>query len=211
MAIRFQCSSCGQPIEVDDEWAAKSVACPYCRKTITAPAESTLGDVSQIPMATPLAMPGRLDSAPGASAPPYPTTMPLAHHPNPLALVAFGLSCFTLLLLFGAGAIASAHALEMESLQERVLELQQSGTPMMVATQQAMGEAYKESGGMPPRWMVLMGLMQMVALVTWVAALICGIIAVRRPRRRGWAVASLVTLGILPLMFCAGLLLGGTG
>jgi hypothetical protein len=52
MAIRFTCQSCQQPIEVDDQWAGQSVACPYCEKVITAPRESTLPD-HDIPEATP--------------------------------------------------------------------------------------------------------------------------------------------------------------
>ena len=54
MTIRFQCGSCSQPIEVDDEWSAKPVACPYCRKTVTAPIESTLGDPAAFQAATPI-------------------------------------------------------------------------------------------------------------------------------------------------------------
>jgi len=41
MAIRFDCPSCRQPIEVDDSWAGQSVACYYCRNVVTAPDKST--------------------------------------------------------------------------------------------------------------------------------------------------------------------------
>ena len=41
MSIQFLCPACSQPIEIDDEWSARPVACPYCRKTITAPESST--------------------------------------------------------------------------------------------------------------------------------------------------------------------------
>lgn len=62
MAIRFSCPSCQQPIEVDDNWGGQAVACPYCRRVVTAPRESTWppGDV---PVASP---------ASGAFAPPPP-------------------------------------------------------------------------------------------------------------------------------------------
>lgn len=53
MAIRFGCPSCEQPIEIDDEWANQSVACPYCQKVVTAPAESTWPG-REVPQATPL-------------------------------------------------------------------------------------------------------------------------------------------------------------
>lgn len=41
MAIQFQCPSCRQPIEIDDQWAAHPVACPYCQRVVTAPPQST--------------------------------------------------------------------------------------------------------------------------------------------------------------------------
>jgi hypothetical protein len=52
MAIRFSCPSCQQPIEVDDDWGGQSVACPYCRRVVSAPAQSSWppGDV---PVASP--------------------------------------------------------------------------------------------------------------------------------------------------------------
>jgi hypothetical protein len=40
MAIQFLCSSCGKPIEVDDDAASQSVTCPYCNALVTAPAVS---------------------------------------------------------------------------------------------------------------------------------------------------------------------------
>lgn len=41
MAIQFCCTQCGQPIEVDDEHAGKTAACPYCRHMISVPPQST--------------------------------------------------------------------------------------------------------------------------------------------------------------------------
>lgn len=41
MSIQFFCSSCGQPIEVDDEHADQTAACPYCDKLVRVPREST--------------------------------------------------------------------------------------------------------------------------------------------------------------------------
>lgn len=42
MAIQFACPACQQPIEVDDEWADQTVSCPYCRRVVRAPGQSTL-------------------------------------------------------------------------------------------------------------------------------------------------------------------------
>lgn len=41
MAIQFCCTHCGQPIEVDEEHAGKTAACPYCHHLIGVPQEST--------------------------------------------------------------------------------------------------------------------------------------------------------------------------
>lgn len=41
MPIQFACTNCGQPIEVDDEHAGQSAACPYCRHVVRVPDEST--------------------------------------------------------------------------------------------------------------------------------------------------------------------------
>ena len=41
MSIQFRCPSCSQPIEVDDQIAGHEAQCPYCRRVITVPNEST--------------------------------------------------------------------------------------------------------------------------------------------------------------------------
>lgn len=62
MPIRFACPSCQQPIEIDDQWAGQSVACPYCKRVVTAPTASTW-PAGEIPVASP---------ASGGFAPPPP-------------------------------------------------------------------------------------------------------------------------------------------
>lgn len=52
MAIQFQCPSCRQPIEIDEQWAAQPVACPYCKRVVTAPAQSTW-PAEPVPTASP--------------------------------------------------------------------------------------------------------------------------------------------------------------
>lgn len=202
MAIRFQCGACSQPIEVDDEWASKTVACPYCRKTVTAPAESILDDLSRIPTAFPLTPPEA--AVPPPLAPPYPAP-PLAGHPNGIALVALGLAFCVLASLLIAGAVAARHRLEFESLQEQVLELQEEGMGFIAATQQASADFYESHGGMPPGWMMALVFLELGGGLAWIATIVCGVIAVRRPRRRGFAVASLVIAGLVPIVFCCGM------
>jgi len=53
MAVRFVCPSCQQPLEIDEQWAGQSVACPYCNRVVTAPAASTWPLNDQVPVASP--------------------------------------------------------------------------------------------------------------------------------------------------------------
>jgi DNA-directed RNA polymerase subunit RPC12/RpoP len=41
MAIQFRCPGCSQPIEVDDPFAGKAAQCPYCRRVITVPEQTS--------------------------------------------------------------------------------------------------------------------------------------------------------------------------
>jgi len=49
MSIQFACTNCGQPIEVDDEHAGESAACPYCHHVVTVPQESTYKPEAAVP------------------------------------------------------------------------------------------------------------------------------------------------------------------
>ena len=109
MAIQFACPACQQPIEVDDEWASQTVSCPYCRRIVRAPAESTL-QFSTVPAASqPSARTpsGAADTFPPPSAPPIGRTaaapnlrLPGELAPNPLgkASVVFGVVAWTAMI-----------------------------------------------------------------------------------------------------------------
>jgi hypothetical protein len=77
MAIRFSCPACQQPLEIDDNWAGQSVACPYCRRVVNAPQASTWPG-SDVPMAAPgwpadpHAQPQQQQPPPGFGPPPTP-------------------------------------------------------------------------------------------------------------------------------------------
>lgn len=196
MAIRFQCGACSQPIEVDDEWALRAVACPYCRKTITAPSESTLGDLSRIPMATPL-----MDAG-GALA--LPASAPISYAPpnsraNPLAVVAFILAAVMIILLLSIAMIASSHALELEQLQK---ELQPKPGADSGAQFRAVMEYMNAHGGQIPGWLVALGVLQISAMSACAAAIVCGLLALRRTARRALAVIALVSCVCVVLLFC---------
>jgi DNA-directed RNA polymerase subunit RPC12/RpoP len=49
MPIQFCCTQCGQPIEVDDQHAGQTAACPYCRHTVSVPPQSTYQPETAVP------------------------------------------------------------------------------------------------------------------------------------------------------------------
>lgn len=200
MAIRFHCSQCGQAIEIDDEWAQREVACPYCEKTIRAPAASTIGQPSEMPTASPISE-GQItpDSVPGMAPPPVPPASS-----NRLAVVSLVLGCAVLVQVVWAGMILAGHSMEFEMVQERAEELRKEGMGQVQASQKALAEFYKDYGGMPPGWMIASGSLFLTSLLTWLATLICALIAVRRPVGRGFAVAALLLAGLIPILFCCG-------
>jgi hypothetical protein len=201
MAIRFQCSACSQPIEVDDEWASRAVACPYCRKTITAPAESTLGNLSEIPTATPLTSPAEQPAPPAAQPPFQPAGEP---HPNRIAVVALVLALAAMALVIMYLQVLASHQAEIESFYKPGMSF---GDQM-----EAFSEYLQSQQGSIPAWVIALSLLPITAGLCWIAAVVCAIIAVRHPQRRGLAVAALLIVGGVPLLLCCGggLFFGGS-
>ena len=194
MAIRFQCGACAQPIEIDDEWARKTVACPYCRNTITAPASSTLSDLAAIPTASPV-----IDTQTA-----HPTTAAAAYaapsaHPNRIAIVAAVFATCIVGFMIAMSLVLRAHAEDMRRLTELIQD-QPSLSGMLMAPQK-LAEEY---GGVFPGWMIATSLLEVGAGLSWIAALVCGIIPARRPVRRAWGVGALLVCGLTPILFCCG-------
>jgi len=196
MAIRFQCGACSQPIEVDEEWGLKTVACPYCRKTITAPVESTLTDLSRIPMASPLAT---VESG----TPPQAVYESARGEPpaNTIAIVAFALACGVIALLSAGAVILGSHLPEFEQFQQQVAARSSGGG----AEWQAIVEYVNARGGVLPAWMIVLGMVHLGALVIYLAAIVCALLGLRRPQRRPFAVAALVISGGIAVFLGAGL------
>ncbi|HUU84071.1 MAG TPA: hypothetical protein VM243_11265 [Phycisphaerae bacterium] len=191
MAIQFPCPACQQPIEVDDEWASRSVACPFCRTTVTAPATSTLAPPSGAPTASPV----------GADV--FPPTGPAELPPegNPLAVWAIVLALAAPVFYFVSSTLFYLWQRELIGPDANPEEIQQT----------IMEQA--QAGNMPAG---VMGgcLLLLVAFGLWVAGLACGIAALRRASRRRLAIAALVLSGVLPLIACLGMVLyagGGLG
>lgn len=201
MTIRFLCSACGQPIEIDDEWSLKPVACPYCRKTITAPAESRFDNLKDVPTATPLR--NEPPEEPIAVSVPYGDSQSsVPAQSNRVAVAAIVLAVAVLVQFAILMMIGAAHVSEFELIESLTKARQDEGASPFEAQQQAMLQFLEDQGGVPPQW--LMGMMMLYAGIAaaWIAAVVCGIIGARRTYRRRMAVAALVFAGVLPVMVC---------
>ena len=123
MSIRFACPSCDQPIEVDDQWASRNVACPYCRTTVLAPESSTY-ETDEIPVASPASFTGAVPAAGFGGTPAW------------LGTVAAVSSVAALALLFVASLMLSnyleEHNLTPEDLRE-LLTPEQAPPEVMTA------------------------------------------------------------------------------
>ena len=184
MAIQFMCPACSQPIEVDDQWSARPVACPYCRKTVTAPEVSTLDPPSIAPQASPIGLPPEASVVPSPAEYAAPTP-----HGNPVAFWALGLAVASLILnvVFRATVVP------------RIFELAGPDASPQEAQQVILDQM---AGGAVPGWLLVGSLAFMAACAAWAAGLVCGIIAVTRPGRRRMAVGSLALCGLTLVLCC---------
>ena len=205
MVIRFLCASCSQPIEVDAEWALKPVACPYCRKTVTAPTESQIDDVSRIPTAERAVKTSLPDAAPGTSLSPDPRFEAApgvggAQH-NGAAMAAIILACALLACTLAIVVLFRAHSDEMRAIQQQTEGLIAQETGVFESTHQAWLDQF---GGQMPVWLLAVTVFYMMSLAFWVAALVCGIIGLRGLYRRHLATKALAIVVIVPLFLCCG-------
>ena len=183
MSIQFLCPACSQPIEVDDQWSARPVACPFCRKTVTAPAASTFEPEDVAPRASPIASPsppilgaGTVDAVRQASG-------------NPVALWAAGLAAASLVFNLAFRLTVVPRMFELAGPDATPQEVQQAVMDQM-------------SGGAVPGWLAAGSLILMAGGALWVAGLVCGIISVAKPGRRGLAVGSLALCGVTLVTCC---------
>lgn len=179
---------------MDDEWAQKLVSCPYCRNTITAPAQSTLPEPSAIPSATGLAQP---ETTPTPGVPRY-ATVPTPPTTNVLAKVAFALACLVVILCVLCWSVAYAN-------REALAPLLQPDPGATFAEQLRAGREYAESvDPAEAAPLMVISLLMWSAGLVWVAALVCSIISMTRPVQRNWAIGALVLTCASPFLFCCG-------
>lgn len=207
MAIRFQCAACSEPIEVDNEWARQVVRCPYCQRTVTAPAESVLPSPDQIPMATPSVVPRGPAAAAGLR--PITAEAPVAAPAgNASAAVALILAFASVGFLILAVLTVSRHPIEIAEIQKIITEERAKDSNPMAAMAKYINA---EGGGSIPGWMMTLIAFEFASLATWLGSVVFGLIGVFRVHRRGMAVGALVTAGLLGGFFCLTAIMGGLG
>lgn len=186
MPIRFTCPACRQPLEIDDDWGGQSVACPYCRKVVTAPRTSTWlsGEI-------PVASPGRPESAsppPPGFAPPPPPPGYEAPPYRPSERVGSAGWALTLSVL-GALVAVGVSLVWLGMFGGKVM--QRTGPE---ATQEEVNRIVQElvAKGETPRHPALAGAATAAALAS-IAGLVLGVRSlVRQEPRRGLAIAACI-------------------
>jgi DNA-directed RNA polymerase subunit RPC12/RpoP len=195
MPIQFHCSSCGQPIEVDDEHAGQAAACPYCRQLVTVPPQSTyypsegaaarpagpdtapppFGPASAEPPGGPALGPPPITGIPPA--PPGPDRQRTARTYGKYALVCAGLVVVLLVILLISGMVlylklAGTHPRGSLTFEDVTKEMQNMpGAPLITGLDCGVG------------FFALVGLVLAIVSLTqsrtrswqgWVALGICG-------------------------------------
>jgi hypothetical protein len=219
MAVQFPCPSCSQPIEVDDEYAGGSAACPYCRRVVNVPREST-ADLRPATMARPTPTTGVAEPAAGASdaeqpreirpavpPPPPPGSLHIGPLPAKRDRTAstygtYALICTLLVILLFGSTLVYAVGVFMN-------ELGTSATSRPTPEEMGRAQAAATEKIYQSSWVagVSMG-----ALFFAVVGLALGIASLRAGSRPNWkAVVSLTVCGMLAICNCGNLLssLGG--
>ncbi len=117
---------------------------------------------------------------------------------NRVAGVALFLACAMIVFLATAVAVAGSHSLELNDLSERLLAATDSHARFDV-----MIEYMDAHGGAIPGWLLLLLLLQLMGGVSCLAALVCAIVAVRRPQRRATAMTALFISGGMFFLYCS--------
>jgi Na+-transporting methylmalonyl-CoA/oxaloacetate decarboxylase gamma subunit len=209
MAIQFQCPGCSQPIEVDDIYAGQTAACPYCRRVVSVPTESSLGE-PPVTAARPTNGSGEAggwaagespESGEGGAPPPLPPRpIPGELHVGPSltprehaarTLGTYALVCtaivfllFVAMIVYGVSQVASDFL----------------GNPGSQPSPERMAEIQKQFAS--DRWVgaadIGMAFFALVGVVLAIVSLVQG-------RRSNWrAVLSLVICGLVVLCVCGG-------
>ena len=213
MAIQFPCPSCGQPIEVDDEYGGQTAACPYCRRVVNVPTQSpdemrpaamarpALSSSEGEARAEPREVPTGGEVRPEAPPPPPPGALHVGPLPTKRDQVAstygtYALICTVLVVLLFGTIMAYGFVLTMGEL--RAIATTQPTTEEMGKAQAA---AMQELFNSP--WVAGISL---GGAFFAVVGLVLGIVSLRAGARPNWkAVVSLVVCGMLTICTCGSL------
>lgn len=215
MAIQFACPECRQAIEIDDEWGGQTVSCPYCRRVVRAPTESTLEMTSPVPPdvpsarlvpVPPVSMPASSERV-GTIAPPPPAGyMPgatgapaIVLQPNTPGRISLILSILAIVACIVAFVrIAPDLASVWDSVPQDTRPEQQ-----MREVQDRFQQRMRDDMAFATR--VGVGVILFCgSLVTAVLGLVLGVIGLYRiGARRGTAIAGTVVSGVFLLGLCA--------
>jgi hypothetical protein len=195
MAIQFYCSGCGQAIEVDDEFANRPIACPFCHATVEAPATSQLdrpAPATAAPLPT-AAFPGAAPAAPGLYGP-GPGAAP--GRSNPAWLCTVGMLCglgvplvmvIWLLLVFNQPEVRN----QIQALESQRADVQ--------AQSAALAEQAKKWTEEYPGASLMISLTLVALVIGGLATSLAGLI---RARTRRWqAVIGLLICGCCATAF----------
>lgn len=117
---------------------------------------------------------------------------------NHVATVGLVLAVISILFVFAYYLVARPHRDEINELGRAV---QTGGFREVMRIQQ---EWIEQQGGLPG-WVLAMTLFQLCSGACWLAALICGVLGMRRHyNRRERAVMALVMCGVMPVLYCCG-------
>ena len=206
MAIQFHCPGCSQPIEVDDVYAGQTAACPYCRRVVTVPEQSSLEHTPRIP-ARPAEhieddRPEGADIYDGCSFPTPPppvlgglhigaTLTPREQSARQLSI--YALICTALaVLLIGTVVVGT-----LSVVGSQLLQAQSQPTPAEVTA------ATEKLAQMP--WLTAV---QFGSLFFALVGLVLGVTSLLQSRQKNWrAVVSVIINGLLLLCVCGGTVL----
>ncbi len=185
MAIQFPCPSCHKQIEIDGEWAGRTVECPYCQAAVPAPS-APASDTGDRVMARPI-----------AESPQYGFAEPYSEKPtgNPIAVVALVLALIGTALIVAMSLVAQAKLAAM---------FPPGATPTPEQLQEAMKSAMQK-GDMG---LAVASLGMLAGGLVALAGFVCAIVALTRPVRRGIAIAALL-IAIAPVLLVLAQLVAG--
>lgn len=196
MAIQFQCSGCGKPIEVDDEAANQQASCPYCDKINRVPGFGMPDAVTARPIPSPAA-------STQATMPPPVITSSATDGTAPRARrkATFGIASLVLLCV-GVAAIVITNIAMQEFMPNSSESANQQPT-----IKEAMELSTKIMETKP--WLPILSMLSMVLVVAAMGFAIGSFVRRESPRWPAILVTSIGAFGVLWFVLGLAVLIAG--